>query len=281
MTLLGLLPADLLASVLGAVVGLILALTGAGGGSLAVPLLVFGLGLGIQQAAPVALVAVGLAAGLGALLGLREGLVRYRAAALMGVAGMLTTPLGVWLAQRLPAPPLLGLMALLLAWSAWRMWQASRGQAQVGGELLGADPRQPCHINPAEGRLTWTLPCARALAGIGLFSGGLSGLLGVGGGFVIVPALTRHTDISPRGIAATSLAVIALVALGGVLAAASQGALHTAVAGPFALGTVLALLAGRRLAQRLPAARLQQAFAAFSALTALALLARALGVWAV
>ena len=56
---------------LGAVVGLILALTGAGGGILAVPLLVFGLHLSITQAAPVGLIAVGAASALGAALGLR------------------------------------------------------------------------------------------------------------------------------------------------------------------------------------------------------------------
>ena len=61
---------------LGAIIGAILALTGAGGGILAVPLLVFGLGLSMVQAAPIGLLAVGLAAGVGALLGLRQGVVR-------------------------------------------------------------------------------------------------------------------------------------------------------------------------------------------------------------
>jgi len=66
---------------LGALIGMVMALTGAGGGVLAIPLLVFGLHLPVQQAAPVGLVAVGMAAALGAALGLRQGIVRYRAAA--------------------------------------------------------------------------------------------------------------------------------------------------------------------------------------------------------
>ncbi|TPQ31056.1 hypothetical protein C2U69_29725, partial [Cupriavidus pinatubonensis] len=61
---------------LGAVVGLILALTGAGGAILAVPLLLFVLHLSVAEAAPVALLAVGLSAAVGALLGLRAGVVR-------------------------------------------------------------------------------------------------------------------------------------------------------------------------------------------------------------
>ena len=65
-----------LALAYGAAVGLVLALTGAGGGIIAVPLLVFGLDLPMRQAAPVGLLAVGLAAAVGAILGLREGLVR-------------------------------------------------------------------------------------------------------------------------------------------------------------------------------------------------------------
>lgn len=262
-----------LAIALGAIIGAMLALTGAGGGVLAIPLLVFGLHLPVQQAAPVGLVAVGLAAALGAALGLRQRIVRYRAAGLIGVAGMLVAPLGVFMAQRLPNRPLLAAFALVLIYTAWRMLK----RPPLSPHSLVA---VPCHVSHADQRLTWTLPCARALAGTGLISGLLSGLLGVGGGFVIVPALTRYTDLDMRSVQVTSLAVIALVSLSGVSAAAWHGSLPWAVALPFALGAVLALLLGRQLAGKLNAARLQQAFAWFSLGVAALMLARAAG-WVV
>ena len=84
---------------LGLIVGVILALTGAGGGILAVPLLVFGVGLSVAEAGPIGLLAVGMAAALGAGLGLKAGTVRYKAALLMAGTGMLS-PLGIWLANR-------------------------------------------------------------------------------------------------------------------------------------------------------------------------------------
>ena len=262
-----------LAIALGAIIGVMLALTGAGGGVLAIPLLVFGLHLPVQQAAPVGLVAVGLAAALGATLGLRQRIVRYRAAGLIGVAGMLVAPLGVFMAQRLPNRPLLAAFALVLIYTAWRMLKRPPLSRQSPVAV-------PCHVSHADQRLTWTLPCARALAGTGLISGLLSGLLGVGGGFVIVPALTRYTDLDMRSVQVTSLAVIALVSLSGVSAAAWHGSLPWAVALPFALGAVLALLLGRQLAGKLNAARLQQAFAWFSLGVAALMLARAAG-WVV
>jgi uncharacterized membrane protein YfcA len=96
----------------------------------------------------------------------------------------------------------------------------------------------------------------------------------VGGGFVIVPALSRYTDIATRGIFATSLAVIALVSIGGVSAATWQGAIAWDIAAPFALGAVAALLAGRLIAARLAGVRLQQGFALISAAVSLLLFAR-------
>lgn len=258
-----------LAFALGAVIGLVLALTGAGGGVLAIPLLVFGLHLPLQQAAPVGLVAVGLASAIGAFLGLRQRIVRYRAAAVIGVAGMLMAPLGVFLAQRLPNPPLLGAFALVLMYTAWRMLRR-------GGLTEQSADAVPCRVSTDQ-RLTWTQPCARALAGTGLVSGLLSGLLGVGGGFVIVPALTRYTNLEMRSIQATSLAVIALVSVSGVSAAAVGGALPWAVALPFASGAVLALLIGRQLAGKLNPKRLQQAFAWFTLSISILMLARAFG----
>lgn len=260
----------LLAVILGAVIGLVLALTGAGGGVLAIPLLVFGLHLPVQQAAPVGLVAVGLAAALGAALGLKEGIVRYRAAALIGAAGMLVAPLGVWLAQHLPNRPLLGAFSLVLLYTAWRLLRKKRVNS-------GSVVRVPCQVSEADHRIAWTLPCARALGGTGLLSGLLSGLLGVGGGFVIVPALTRYTDLDVRSIQVTSLAVIALVSVSGVSAAALHGSVPWLIALPFAGGAAAALLVGRLLASRIDSKRLQQAFAWFTILVAMLMLARALG----
>lgn len=256
---------------LGAAVGLVMALTGAGGGILAVPLLVFGLHLPLAQAAPTGLIAVGTAAALAAALGLREGIVRYRAAGFMSAFGMAMAPLGVWLAARLPATPMLLGFAALLLFVSWRSLRPAPPEAaQTEGHI-------PCRLNPAEGRLRWTPRCARALAATGLASGLLSGLFGVGGGFVIIPALQHLSNLDLRSIQATALAVIALVSASGVAAAAASGALPWGVALPFGAGAVAALLAGRVLAKRLHTGHLRRAFGLLTLIVAAMMIARALG----
>ncbi|MEY4765481.1 MAG: hypothetical protein RI907_2154 [Pseudomonadota bacterium] len=255
-------------ALLGALVGGVLALTGAGGGVLAVPLLVLVLHWPLSQAAPTALLAVGLAAAAGALPGLRAGEVRWRAALLMGAAGMLGAPLGVWLSQRLPSRPLLWGFGGLMVWLAWRQWP--RAAPPVSTAEAPA-----CVVNPHSGRLSWTSPCARAVAGTGLVSGTLSGLIGVGGGFVIVPALQRHTDLAWRQVQLTSLAVIALVAASGVGAGAWQGQLNWPAALPFAAGAIVAMWGGRRWAEGLSPATSQRLFALSCVVVAGLLWARA------
>jgi uncharacterized membrane protein YfcA len=254
---------------LGAVVGLVLALTGAGGGVLAVPLLVLVLSWPLAQAAPTALLAVGLAAALGAAQGLRQGEVRWRAALLMGGMGMLGAPVGVALSHVLPARPLLAAFALLMLWLAWRQWPRD-----VPAAPAVPNEAPPCVVDPRHGRLHWTSPCARAISGTGLLSGVLSGLIGVGGGFVIVPALRRHTDLALRQVQLTSLAVITLVALSGVSAAAWHGQMPWAEALPFAAGAMVAMLLGRHLAQGLSDALSQQLFAIACVAVAGALIVR-------
>ncbi len=264
-----------LALALGVLVGLLLALTGAGGGILAVPLLVFALRLGVAEAAPIALLAVGLGAASTAALGLRDGIVRYRAAALMGGLALVFAPLGVLAARHLPNAPLTLAFAAVLALVSWRMWQRARESVVAAA---GADcAALPCVLDARDGRLVWTRPCAQALALTGVVTGLLSGLLGVGGGFVIVPALTRYTDLSARSIVATSLAVIALASIGGVGAAAWHGVIAWDIALPFALGSVAASLLARAIAARVAGPRLQQAFAVVGACVAVLLVAHVLG----
>lgn len=251
---------ELIGAGLGTIIGAVLALTGAGGGILAVPLLVFGLGLSMVEAAPVGLLAVGLAAAVGALLGLRQGIVRYRAALFIAGIGVCFTPLGLWFAHQLPNTPLALGFSLVLCYACARIYRKAAHELHHGKPPERAE-FLPCVLNPLEGRLRWTLPCARSLAITGVMSGLLSGLLGVGGGFVIIPALTRYTDLDMKSIVATSLAVIALVSMSSVVSASVSGVMHWALGLPFAIGAVVGLIAGRQVARFLAGPRLQQVFA--------------------
>lgn len=266
--------ASLISTALGSVVGVILALTGAGGGIVAVPLLVFGLGLNVATAGPIGLLAVGMAAGLGALLALRERRVRYKAATLMAVAGSIVSPAGLWLAQRVPNAPLMLIFAAVLLYVAARMLMQQRPGAS--GQAPRQGPVPVCRLNEQHGKLDWTAPCARALTASGALAGLLSGLLGVGGGFVIVPALKRVSDIPMQGIVATSLAVITLVSITGVVASAASGHMLWASALPFTLGALVGMLGGRRVARHLSAVRIQQSFAVFTATIAVCMAVKAL-----
>ncbi|MDE3012311.1 MAG: sulfite exporter TauE/SafE family protein [Pseudomonadota bacterium] len=260
----------MLTCALGVVIGLVLALTGAGGGVLSVPLLVFGLQLRISEAGPVGLLAIALAAGSGAVLGLRERQVRYRAAGLMALCGALAAPAGLWCAQRLPNRPLTLLFAAVLLFVSLRMLRHAhleRRAARSGATAAGS-PATPCVQDSRSGRLIWTRPCARALALAGVLAGFLSGLLGVGGGFVIVLALRLSSTLPMPAVIGTSLAVIAMISCAGAASAAAMGALAWPVALPFAAGALAGLLGGRLLTRRLAGAHLQMAFALVGALVA-------------
>ncbi|HEY4369611.1 MAG TPA: sulfite exporter TauE/SafE family protein [Steroidobacteraceae bacterium] len=262
-----------MSTVLGLVVGLILGLTGAGGSILAVPLLIFALNWSVARSAPVALIAVAASAALGTAIGLRQGIVRYRAAMAMAAAGAIVAPGGLFLAHRLPAAPLQLLFALVLLIVAWRMYRHACSSNSIA-DVRSPARSVPCQIDPATGRFAWTAPCTRALVIAGSVTGLLSGLLGVGGGFVVVPALQRATALSMNAIVATSLAVVALVSTFAVTAAAVTGHLDIDVAIPFAIGALVGMAVGRVIAPRVAGSRLQQGFAMLCALVAIGLIAK-------
>ena len=259
------------AALLGIAIGLVMGLTGAGGGILAVPALVFALGWTIPQAAPVALLAVAGAATLGALDGLRRRLVRYRAALFMGAVGASIAPLGLKVASIAPERVLLAGFAIAMVLVSAKMFRDARAAA-----IPNDEDSRPCLLDPATGRLHWTPSAAASLGSIGAASGFLTGLLGVGGGFLIVPALRRFSDISMQGIVATSLAVIALVSTGSVIGAWLQGRdLSLDVAAPFAAGAAFGMIGGRVGARAMSPSLLQRIFAGVSATVAVGLIVRA------
>jgi hypothetical protein len=108
----------------------------------------------------------------------------------------------------------------------------------------------------------------------GVITGVLAGFFGVGGGFIIVPALMLITRMGIHHAVATSLVVIALTGLTGAAYAMSEGRILWSTLTPFVAGGVFTMLAGRQLAARISGPRLQQLFAAAIVLMALLMLAR-------
>lgn len=255
---------------LGILVGVLMGLTGAGGGILSVPLLVFFLGLPIAEAAPIALCAVALASSIGAVLGLRNKILRYKAAGFMAIFGLALSPLGLWLAPQIPNAPLQIIFSLILLYVALRLLGQARNQINGVPEESRKPP--PCLMNPAIGKLQWTLPCARALMFAGSLAGFLSGLLGVGGGFIIVPALKRYTDLPVKSIVATSLGVLAIITSGGAIFSAMSGSLNVLVAAPFAFAALGGLLIGLLLGKKLSGPHTQLIFSVFTLVIAISLL---------
>ena len=257
---------------LGILVGVLMGLTGAGGGILSVPLLVFFLGLPIAEAAPIALCAVALASSIGAILGLRNKILRYKAAGFMAIFGLALSPLGLWLAPQIPNGPLQIIFSLILLYVALRLLSQARNQINGTPEEIRKPP--PCLMNPAIGKLQWTLPCARALMFAGSLAGFLSGLLGVGGGFIIVPALKRYTDLPVKSIVATSLGVLAIITGGGAIFSGVSGGLNIVVAAPFALAALGGLLLGMLLGKKLSGPHTQLIFSIFTLVIAIGLLTK-------
>ncbi len=260
----------LISPALGVLVGLLMGLTGAGGGILSVPLLVFGLHLSVAEAAPISLSAIALSAGVGALLGLKNKILRYKAASFMAIFGLLLSPVGIWVAQRVPNAPLLILFSCTLFFVSTNLWWQARRDILNLPQPIRKPP--PCLLNPEIGKLHWNIPCARSLMFSGAWAGFLSGLLGVGGGFVIVPALKRYTDLPVQSIVATSLGVLAIISTGGVAFSAITGNLDPLIAAPFALGALSGLLIGRAIGGKLSGPRLQQIFALLTFAVAISLI---------
>jgi uncharacterized membrane protein YfcA len=151
-----------------------------------------------------------------------------------------------------------------------------QAQQEITGNVPKERPAPPCKLDQSIGRLIWSVPCARSLMGSGAIAGFLSGLLGVGGGFIIVPALKKVTDLPMQSIVATSLGVLALISITGVTTAAVAGHLNWSIGIPFASGAVAGMLLGSVIAKQISGPRIQQVFAVFTFLISLSLLYKAI-----
>lgn len=293
----------LLALPLGVFVGVTLGALGAGGSILAVPMLVYVVGQSPRDATTASLVIVGITALAGAVERTRGRRVRWRVGIAFGAVGIVGSVAGTRLNRVMDDDLLLlGFAGLLVATAAISVArQRSRERQEVTPSGLGRlarlgrmeqdppgrpgesrDPVDPVTPTAAEVR-TDTLPSrpdgARRWLVPKLFLaatavGVLTGLFGVGGGFLIVPVLTLLLSFELPIAVGTSLVVIALNSGTALLARAGSSEFNWNVIVPFTLAAVAGSVAGRRLAHRISAGRQVRVFASLLLAVAVVVVAR-------
>ncbi|HET8878159.1 MAG TPA: sulfite exporter TauE/SafE family protein [Arthrobacter sp.] len=231
------------AAAFGLIVGGLLGLVGGGGSILAVPALVYGVGLPLSAAIPTSLVVVGASSAVAVVPRLRS--VNWRLAAIIGAAGTATAYLGAYVNRLLDQKILLLAFAAIMIIAGIRMMLPTK---TAGGS---------CAL--PGGGVHWRSCLPKAIA-TGAVVGFLTGLLGVGGGFLIVPALTLVLGLPMAPTVGTSLVIIVINSIAGF--AAHLGDLHIdwAVTAAFALTAMAASLAAGRLGTNIPDRILKRSF---------------------
>jgi len=285
---------------LGFLIGLSLGTLGGGGSILAVPALVYGAGEAAHAATTTSLVVVGTTALVGMAGHFRAGRVRFWPGLGFGLVGIGGSFLGSALNRDIPGDVLLLAFSGLILVAAWRMHAhhpetpchakdlaAAAATPASGASLLGSSAFTPAghasdqssstdfaaaaRNDPAES----SSPLHKAAAAMqsattrrtivrvilaGTAVGFLTGFFGVGGGFVIVPALVLALGYDMPIAVGTSLLVIAVSSAEGLAFRLSSGGVAWRVALPFTFAGIIGVLLGDRIAGRVPAAKLTRWF---------------------
>jgi len=227
---------------LATVIGISLGLLGGGGSILAVPLLVYVADLPAKEAIATSLLVVGATSAVAVLPHARAGRVRWRTGLIFGLAGMTGAYAGGRLAAYIPAGILLTGFALMMLATAAAMLRGRRG---AGNKPV-----------PQE------LPVPRVIAD-GIVVGLVTGLVGAGGGFLVVPALALLGGLPMPVAVGTSLLVIAMKSFAGFAGYLSGVDINWPLAAAVTAAAILGSLAGGRLAGRIREDLLRKAFGWF------------------
>jgi hypothetical protein len=229
----------------GVLIGAALGLLGGGGSVLTVPIFVYVLGFSPKEAIAMSLAVVAATSAFGTVGYWRAGHVNVRIAAVFGGVAMLGTLLGVRLARFIP-----GTTQMVIF-----------GAVMVAAAVVMLRGRPPCDEKQREGVTRSLASTVKVVAG-GLLVGSLTGIVGVGGGFLIVPALVlMHMPL--RAAVGTSLLVITGTCVVGVLGYLGHVRLDWAAVALVAAGTLPGMALGGYLHQYVPQPMLRRGFAVF------------------
>jgi len=229
---------------LGLVVGIVLGVVGGGGSIIAVPALVYGVGMSPAEAIPTSLLVVGISSLAALVPRLREG-INWPVVLIVGAAGIPAAWAGTALGRLLDPNILMLAFAGIMVIAGIRMLARTK-------ETDGS-----CSIGPTRAFRT----CAPKAVGVGLLVGFLTGLLGVGGGFLITPALTLFLGLRMKQAVGSSLAIIVINSTAGFGAHAAGFTIEWPTVLGFAVPAILGSLFAARLARRLQDKHIRVSFA--------------------
>ncbi|HXF43514.1 MAG TPA: sulfite exporter TauE/SafE family protein [Pyrinomonadaceae bacterium] len=236
--------------VLSALIGISLGLLGGGGSILTVPILVYVLGVDTHEAVGMSLAVVGATSLIGTCLHYKQGTVRLKTGLVFGVAGVMGAFAGAPLTALLSPPALMFTFALLMLVISLLMLRRKRDKIETNsnGEAVAF---------PSGNLVFW-----KAFSS-GLVVGLLTGFLGVGGGFLIVPALVVFGGLGMKEAIGTSLFVIFLNCVAGIIGHVSRGGFNWNLMLIITLSAVSGAVLGTMLSYRIAANKLQKGFAVF------------------
>jgi uncharacterized protein len=262
--------------IIGLIIGLVLGLTGSGGSVFAVPLLILLLHLPINEASGIALAAVAASAGVGAVQRIITKQVQWIPAIFLMISGALTAPVGKWLAQQIPGAYLTAGFSVLALLIAIKMWKSAQNKNEstilrAEADFLSTPRELMCQFSP-EAKTRFKPRCFIGLIGGGLSIGLLSGLFGVGGGFLIVPLLLFMTDMSYAAAVAVSLVVITCISSVGFTSYLFfTNVIPVELMLQVSVGGVIGMMLGFVLAKKVSGSRLQKIFSVSLGLMAITL----------
>ena len=228
---------EIIAMILATLVGLSLGALGSGGSIITIPLLVYVAGVPAENAVGTSLVIVGTTSLVGTILHMRHGNVALKPSLLFALTGTVGAYLGAYGTHLVSSRGLMLLFAVIMMIVGIRMWQTT-GVIQKPG----------------------TFSAARCLS-IGFAVGLLTGFLGIGGGFLIVPALVLFAGLNSRVAAGTSLAVIVFNSTTGVLGHLRFESFDWRLLAGFLAFALVGMALGTMLANGLAEYRLRRLFA--------------------
>ena len=254
---------------LGALIGLSLGLLGGGGSILTVPIFVYVLGFGAKEAIALSLAVVGATSLFGAVAHGREGNVNVRVALVFGAFAMAGTYGGARLAVFFSGTAQLLLFAAVMLVAAVFMFRKSGvavgpgaiPSSGVGSERDGPGGGGVLEVGPGAKEWGWGRVAMIGVEGIGV--GVLTGLVGVGGGFLIVPALVLLGGLDMKHAVGTSLLVIALKSGAGFYGYLGQVEVPWGFLAGFTAVSVVGIVTGTRLVRHVGQGALRRAFAVF------------------